>query len=281
VRAHGGGNTRLAMDHCDPLGAAALAEHGVSVPAGQEVLERARCIKFEDEIALMSVSIGVCETGMARMREALEPGMTENQLWSILHQVNIAMGGEWIETRLLASGGRTNPWFQECGDRVIRPGDLVSFDTDMIGPFGYCADISRTYFCGPGRPNGEQRRLYRLAWEQIHHIMDLLGPGLGFREFAEKAFKMPETCAPNRYSVLVHGVGMADEYPHCAHYVDFDKSGYDEVFEPGTTVCVESYVGEVGGDEGVKLEQQVLITETGTLLLSTYPFEDDLLDRHI
>jgi Xaa-Pro aminopeptidase len=47
------------------------------------------------------------------------------------------------------------------------------------------------------------------------------------------------------------------------------------------TVCVESYVGEVGGDEGVKLEQQVLITETGTLLLSTYPFEDELLDRQI
>jgi len=63
--------------------------------------------------------------------------------------------------------------------------------------------------------------------------------------------------------------------------VDFDKGGYDEVFEPGMTVCVESYVGEVGGDEGVKLEQQVLITETGTLLLSTYPFEDELLDRQI
>jgi Xaa-Pro aminopeptidase len=81
--------------------------------------------------------------------------------------------------------------------------------------------------------------------------------------------------------VLVHGVGMADEYPHCSHAVDFDKSGYDEVFEAGMTVCVESYVGEVGGDEGVKLEQQVLITETGTLLLSTYPFEDELLDRQI
>jgi Xaa-Pro aminopeptidase len=162
-----------------------------------------------------------------------------------------------------------------------RPGELVSFDTDMIGPFGYCADISRTYFCGPGRPSHEQRRLYRLAWEQIHYNMDLLGPGLGFREFAEKAFQMPEAFAPNRYSVLVHGVGMADEYPHCPYLVDFETSGYDEVFEPGMTVCVESYVGEVGGEEGVKLEQQVLVTETGVELLSTYPFEDELLDRQI
>jgi Xaa-Pro aminopeptidase len=281
VTAHGGGNRRLALDHCDPLGAAALAGHGIEITNGQEVMERARPIKSADEIALMNVSIAVCEAAMARMREALEPGMTENELWSILHQVNIAMGGEWIETRLLASGGRTNPWFQECGERLIRPGDLVSFDTDMIGPFGYCADISRTYFCGPGRPSAEQRRLYRLAWEQIHHNIDLLAPGLGFREFAEKAFQMPESCLPNRYSVLAHGVGMADEYPHCAYQEDFEKSGYDEAFEPGMTICVESYVGEVGGEEGVKLEQQVLITETGTLLLSTYPFEDDLLERQI
>ena len=94
---------------------------------------------------------------MAKMREELRPGITENQLWSHLHQVNIALGGEWIETRLLNSGGRTNPWFQESSDRVIRAGELVSFDTDLIGPFGYCSDLSRTFYCGHGRPTGEQQ----------------------------------------------------------------------------------------------------------------------------
>ena len=280
VRAHGGGNTLLAMDHCDPAGATALGELGIEVREGQEILELSRAIKLPDEIGLMNQSIAVCETGMARMREALEPGMSENELWSILHQINIAMGGEWIETRLLASGGRTNSWFQESSDRIIRPGDLVSYDTDLIGPFGYCADISRTYFCGPGRPSDEQRRLYRMAWDQIHHNMDLLKAGVSHRELAEKAFKLPDSCAPNRYSALVHGVGMADEYPHCAYMEDFDKA-YDGVLEASMTVCVESYIGETGGGEGVKLEQQVLITETGVELLSTYPFEDELLVKEI
>ena len=229
----------------------------------------------------MTAAIAVCETGMARMREALEPGMTENELWAILHHTNIAMGGEWIETRLLSSGERTNPWFQESGDRVIRPGDLVSYDTDLIGPFGYCADISRAHFCGPGRPSDEQRKLYRLAWEQIHHNMELLKPGMTFRELAEQAYTMPERCRPNRYSSLLHGVGLCDEYPRCAHLDDMERSGYDSVLEPGQTLCVESYMGEVGGREGVKLEQQVLITETGTELLSTFPFEDELLGREV
>ncbi|MCH6587571.1 MAG: aminopeptidase P family protein [Proteobacteria bacterium] len=279
--AQGGANKRLAMDHCDPLGATALAGHGIEIHNGQEVMELARAIKSADEIVLMNHAIAVCETAMACMREALEPGMTENELWSILHQVNIALGGEWIETRLLASGGRTNPWFQECGDRVIRPGELVSFDTDLIGPFGYCADISRTYFCGPGRPSDQQRHLYRLAWEQIHANIEVLKPGIGFRELAERSFQMPESCRPNRYSALIHGVGLCDEYPFVPYHEDFEGVGYDGVVEPGMVLCVESYMGEVGGDEGVKLEQQVLITETGTLLLSTYPFEDELLDRQI
>jgi Xaa-Pro dipeptidase len=277
VKTHGGGNRRLAVDHCDPAGAAALAGHGIELVDAQAPIEMARAIKSEDELACMNAAISVCEAGMARMREALRPGMTENELWSLLHQTNIAMGGEWIETRLLASGGRTNPWFQECGDRVIRAGELVSFDTDLIGPFGYCADLSRSYFCGPGRPSDEQKRLYGLAYEQIHFNIDLIKPGMTLREVAEKSFKLPERCAPNRYSVVFHGVGLCDEYPHGAYLQDFERGGYDGVLEPGMTICVESYMGEVGGDEGVKLEQQVLITDSGLELLSTFPFETELL----
>jgi Xaa-Pro aminopeptidase len=79
----------------------------------------------------------------------------------------------------------------------------------------------------------------------------------------------------------LHGVGLCDEYPRCPHLDEFEKSGYDSVLEPGQTLCVESYMGEVGGNEGVKLEQQVLITETGAELLSTFPFEDGLLPKEI
>ena len=214
------------------------------------------------------------------MREAIEPGMSENEIWSVLHQVNIAMGGEWIETRLLATGPRTNPWFQECGERLVRPGDLVAVDTDLIGPFGYCSDISRTFFCGPGRPSDEQRRLYRLAREQVETNCALIRPGMGYRELAETAWQMPESCRANRYSALVHGVGLCDEFPHVAYLEDFHHV-YDGVLEPGMTVCVESYIGEEGGREGVKLEEQVLITETGIERLSTFPYEDDLMGREV
>ena len=281
VARHGGGNRRLAIDKCEALGIAELRRHGIEVHDGQEVLERARRIKGPEEVACLRASVAVCEAAMGAMRQALTPGMSENELWSILNQVNAARGGEWIETRLLAAGGNTNPWFHECSEHVIAAGDIVSFDTDMIGPYGYCADVSRTFLCGEVKPSDEQRHLYQLAWEQIHANMALLKPGLGFRELAERAWKLPASCAANRYSVVVHGVGLCDEYPAVVYLEDYDAAGYDGVFEAGMTVCVESYIGEEGGHEGVKLEQQVLITEHGVEPLSTFPFEDVLLRREV
>ena len=244
---------------------------------GQEVMEQARCIKGPDEIVAIRTSIAACEEGMRRMQHALEPGMSENELWAILHHTNISLGGEWIETRLLASGPRTNPWFHECSPRVIEAGDLVGFDTDMIGPYGYCADISRTWRCGTGTPTDAQRRLYAIAHEQVEFNRARVKAGLTFREVAEGNYQLPDDCTANRYSVVLHGVGMADEYPHSPYIEDFEDGGYDGTIEAGMTVCIESYVGRDGGAEGVKLEDQVLVTEHGTEPLSTYPFEDDWL----
>jgi len=277
VASHAGANRRLAVDRLDPPGTAALLARGIEIFDGQESCELARAIKSEEEIACMTHAIAVCEAGMARMREALKPGLSENELWALLHETNIRLGGEWIETRILSSGERTNPWFQECGDRLIRPGDLVSFDTDLIGPFGYCADLSRTYFCGPGKPSEEQRRLYGLALEQIHfNIEKLMRPGMNLREASELAWRIPNAFVKNRYSCVAHGVGLCDEWPKITHIQDREKSAYDGELVPGMTICVESYMGEEGGREGVKLEEQVLITEKGCRTLSSFPFEEAL-----
>lgn len=275
IRSRCGANKRVAFDHLDPFGLREIEKAGLQVMDAQEPCELARSVKSKDEIACMLHAIAACEVGMSRMHEALKPGITEQELWAILNDANHRLGGEWIETRLLSSGGRTNPWFQECDDKVIRPGDLVSFDTDLIGPFGYCADLSRTFFCGPGKPSETQRRLYGLALEQIHYNMAYLKPGLTFREISEKAWEIPGLYAGNRYSNVCHGVGLCDEWPKVLHRQD-GANNYDGMLAEGMTICVESYMGEEGGAEGVKLEQQVLITATGCELLTTFPFEEVL-----
>jgi Xaa-Pro aminopeptidase len=276
VRQHGGGNRRLAVDRCEPWGAAHLTGQGLELVDAQDIMERARAIKTPEELTCLQLSVDVCDVAIDRIRATLCPGITENQLWSILHHTNIAHDGELIECRLLASGQRTNPWFQESSNRVIQAGELVGFDTDMIGPTGYLADISRSLVCPGKRPTDEQCTLYALAQEQVLFNAHLLRPGLSFREFQEKCWPVPEEFVPNRYMTMIHGAGMTDEYPNIAYTADFDAWGYDSVFEENMVVCVESYIGRKDGAAGVKLEQQVVITAKGTRMMSRAPFEEAL-----
>ena len=273
VKSHGGGNARIAVDHLDHEGVAELARLGIAVGNGEAVMENARLIKSPDEILAMRRAVVACEAAMGEMHAALKPGISENELWAELHRGNIARGGEWIETRLLSSGPRTNPWFQECSSRKVEAGDLVAFDTDLIGPYGFCADLSRTWLCGDGEPTGEQRALFAIATHQIAHNTALMKPGISFRELVERSEVPPPDCFPARYGVLYHGVGLADEYPTLPHAADWTSDTPDGVLEPGMVLCVESYIGRLGGHEGVKIEEQVLITQTGNLRLSSYPVD--------
>ena len=275
VRQNGGGNMRLAVDKMEPAGVDALRAHGIEIVEGQELTETARMIKSPDEIELMKWTIGVCEQGMWRMRKNSIAGKSENEIWAELHYENIRNGGEWIETRLLAIGERTNPWFNECSAHVGKEGDILSFDTDMVGPYGYCADISRSWTIGLVAPSNEQRVIYNFAMSEIEHNMALIKPGMTFQEFSEKSMRIPEEFRDNRYSCAFHGVGLCDEYPSVATHVDWElKAGYPGTIEEGMVLCVESCTGLNNGKECVKLETQVLVTSTGIEQLDQFPFED-------
>jgi Xaa-Pro aminopeptidase len=271
------GAGRVGIERVNAGAASALAGHGWMLADAQEPVEHARAIKNAEEVKCVKASLRSTERAVQALRDAIRPGITENELWSIMHQAIIAQGGDYVETRLLASGVRTNPWFQESGDRVIGENELITLDTDVVGVYGYYSDFSRTFHAGPGKPNDVQRTLYRTAYDQISHNIGIVRPGMSFREYSEKAWTIPDAYAANRYYLSAHGVGMTGEYPYLYHRMDYGDAGYDGIVEPGMTLCVESYIGEEGGKEGIKLEQQLLVTETGTELLSRFPFEDRLL----
>ena len=162
----------------------------------------------------------------------------------------------------------------------VAVGDLVAVDTDMIGPFGYDADISRTFFCGPGKPNAWQQDLYRYAWDQLHHNIALVRPGCSFRELSEASYELPERYREQEMAMVWHGVGLYGQWPTIVAKRYFDPEIADKgLVEPGMTLCCESYVGALGGAEGVKLEQMLLVTESGVELLNSFPFEEALLGR--
>jgi len=277
LRKHAGNNRRLAVDRIEVSGLRALENLGVEVSSGQVVTEHARMIKGPDEILAMRCAIASCEAAISEMRQSIRAGVTENDVWAALHAGNIRRGGEWIETRLLSSGPRTNPWYQECGPRILHDGDLVALDTDLVGVYGMCVDISRTWICGDLEPTVEQKRLYRIAYEHITTNAKMVKPGAKFTELTHNGHRLPESCRAQRYSVMFHGVGLCDEYPCIRYPEDLDSYGYEGELQAGMVLCVEAYVGEVGGKDGIKLENQLLVTDSGYELLSHYPLEASFL----
>ena len=137
-------------------GLRALEAQGFEVMEGEEVTEKSRSVKGPDEILAMRCASHACETRCGGWRTCPRQralgNMSEDDIWAVLHAENIRRGGEWIETRLLASGPRTNPWFQECGPRIVQNNEIVSFDTDLIGSYGICVDISRSWWIGDRKP---------------------------------------------------------------------------------------------------------------------------------
>ena len=262
---------KIAIDVINAPAVTALNKSGIEVVDAKSIVEQARVIKSPEELKCMKAAIDVAEIGVNKMREELKAGMTEDELWSILHKTNIEYGGEWIECRILSSGERTNPWMQESSNKVIQHGEMVSFDTDMVGPYGYCADISRAFVVGH-QFNDEQKKIYLMGVEHINHNSRLIKPGVSFKEFTEKSWKLPEEYYGNRYPCMVHGIGLCDEWPLIKYPTDGGQR--EGCFEKNMTITVESYIGKVGGKEGVKLEQQYLVGENGLELMSHHPLED-------
>ena len=282
ITEHSDSNMRLAVDKIMLHGLRSLEAQGFQIMEGEEVTEKCRSIKGEDEILAMRCASEACENAVAIMEQKAridvpKGNTSEDDIWAVLHAENIKRGGEWIETRLLASGPRTNPWFQECGPRIVQNNEIVAFDTDLVGSYGICVDISRTWWIGDKPPRPDMIYAMQHAHEHIMYNMDLLRPGIHMRDLTFNAHKLDKNFQNGKYGCLMHGVGLCDEWPLIAYPDKFVEGAYDYVLEPGMVLCVEALVSPENGDFSIKLEDQVLITENGYENLTKYPFDPILM----
>ncbi len=285
AQAHGGGGKRLAVDKIMLHGLRALEAQGFEIMDGEEVTEKSRAIKGPDEILAMRCASHACETSVKAMEDfarAQVPGGTtsEDDVWAVLHAENIKRGGEWIETRLLASGPRTNPWFQECGPRICQNNEIISFDTDLIGSYGICVDISRSWWIGDAAPRPDMIYAMQHGLEHIQHNMEMLKPGVMVPELTRNCHVLDDQFQAQKYGCLMHGVGLCDEWPLVAYPDKAVPGAFDYPLEPGMVLCVEALISPQGGDFSIKLEDQVLITEDGYENLTQYPFDPALLGQN-
>ncbi len=279
---HSGGSKRLAVDKILVNGLRSLEAQGFQIFEGEELTEKARSIKGKDEIKAMRCASIACENSVYLMEDFARKNVpygntSEDDIWAVLHAENVKRGGEWIETRLLASGPRTNPWFQECGPRITRNNEIIAFDTDLVGSYGICIDISRTWWIGDENPRPDMLYAMQHAHEHIMTNMEMLKPGVSMEDLTHNSHTLDKQYQKGKYGVLMHGVGLCDEWPAIKYPDGFVKGAYDYPLEEGMALCVEVLVSPEGGDFSIKLEDQVLITENGYENLTKYPFDPRLM----
>jgi Xaa-Pro aminopeptidase len=143
----------------------------------------------------------------------------------------------------------------------------------MIGRDGYFIDVSRTYLCGDVEPTAEQRDLYRSAYEFVHGNIPDMVAGRSFAELGERmAARFPAEYYARRYLLIGHGAGLCDEYPAIKW-----ETHHDGELQVGMVMCLEAYCGRVGGRDGVKLEEQLVVTDDGPEIISSASAHEERL----
>ena len=160
---------------------------------------------------------------------------------------------------------------------MLQNNEILAFDTDLIGCYGICSDLSRTWWVGDDDPRPDMVHAMRVAYDHIMTNMAMLKPGVTIPELSANAHRLRDEFQAQKYGCLMHGVGLCDEWPLVAYPDKAVPGAFDYALEPGMVLCVEAAVGAVGGSFSIKLEDQVLITETGYENLTTYPFDPRLM----
>jgi Xaa-Pro dipeptidase len=264
----------VALDRAGTPAYLALADRGIRVRDAAPVTQEARRVKTAEELALFDAGAPLVIEMLSTVESTIAPGVSEREVLAEMGRVFLRGGGEYLATHCVCSGENTNPWRSEASARRIRDRDLVFVDTDAVTDGGSFFCVSRTF--GIGRPTAAQRETYRAAHTWLMEMKGSIRPGMTCGELAAIAPEVPERYVAQRYECMLHGIGLEEENPSVCHPQDA-QSNAQTLLEPGTALVVECYFGEVGGDHGVKLGDQIVVTENGCRTLVPYPWSEELL----
>lgn len=267
---------RIGVDRIGMPGLLGLQGRGLTLVDSSPATQEAREIKTPQEVLLFRLNGQLVVEALGEFEASITPGVRERELFAVLASGMLSRGAEYLATNTVCSGPNTNPWRAEATERVVEAGDLVYVDTDTVGVEGCFFCVSRAFVCGDSDPTEEQREIYRVAHDWVRGMTELIRPGITCGDLAAAAPRIPERYLPQRYEVMVHGVGLEEENPSVCHPQDV-QSNPDRVIQENMALVVEIYVGEVGGSVGVKFGDEILVTADGAEILAPYPYSSTLL----
>lgn len=232
-------------------------------------LAQLRMIKDESEVDNLKKAIAITKIGLNHIMKNLKAGIYEYQVQAEYEYIlNMNQSKPSFDT-IAASGHNATVLHYVKNDSILQNNDLMLFDLGADYQ-NYASDISRTYPVN-GKFSSRQKDFYQIVLKANKESIKMLRPGVTWKEYndfaknilAEGLIKLGVISDPNDIGqYYYHSIG------HFLGLDVHDVGNYQTPLQPGMIVTVEPglYISEE--NIGIRIEDDILITEDGAINLS-------------
>lgn len=247
-----------------------LKSGGLKVVNGWPVMWDARIIKCAEELKIIETSAALADGCYQYIFDKIRPGIRESEIVSEIYGYLFKNGCDKMTGVNCVSGPRSNPHPHDFSDRMIRPREMVYIDI-MSSYLGYGTCYYRTF--ATTKATQKQKDLYKTAHEWLYKSIEAVRPGITSADIANQWPTAQQMGFSNELEALGlcvgHGIGLS------IHEKPFISRLFEDTptpIQPGMHFALETYCGE--GADGARIEEQIIVTETGYKVITGWPSEE-------
>ncbi len=263
----------VGVDIVEPAFLFEMQRQGLTVVDCQQLMLDARVIKSMDEIMLLNQAAAMVDGVYQNIVDVLKPGIRENEIVALANKRLYEMGSDQVEAINAISGDRCNPHPHNFTDRIIRPGDQAFFD--IIHSFnGYRTCYYRTFAVGSATPS--QHDAYNKAREWMDAAIDTVKVGVGTDDIAKVWPKAEDFGFANELAAFGlqfgHGLGLGlHERPIISRLNSLENP---IEIKSGMVFALETYCPASDGVSAARIEEEVVVTDSGVHILTKFPAQE-------
>ena len=263
----------VGMDIVEPPFLFEMQRQGLTVVDAQQSMLDARVIKSNDEIMLLNQAAAMVDGVYQDIVDVLKPGIRENEIVALANKRLYEMGSDEVEAVNAISGERCNPHPHNFTDRIIRPGDQAFFD--IIHSYnGYRTCYYRTF--GVGSATQSQRDAYKQAREWMDSSIAAIRPGAGSDQIARLLPRAEDFGFENEMAAFglqfAHGLGLGlHERPIISRLNSLENP---IELQAGMVFAMETYCPASDGTSAARIEEEVVVTDDGPVILTKFPAQE-------
>jgi Xaa-Pro aminopeptidase len=231
-------------------------------------------IKHPLEVALIEQALAIAQRGVAAAIESAASGKSEIEVSAVGEYAMRSLGSEMNPfIPVVASGPNAAMWERVATTRRMQSGEMVILDFGCVYR-GYTGDFARTIIIG--EPTAGQRRLYRAAHDALREGLAVAKPGVLCSAVDRTIRRALRSAGFEKYE---QGWPTGHQLGYGLHGAPLLAAGVDVPLQAGMVINLEPslYTFDDASVGGVELEDTLLITETGSRLLTDFPYDRRLL----